>query len=503
MAGEGSEGGVGSKSEGRALFRTGTFGTEGYWSEAVGLGDGLSASGFTIFDALGLGMQIDGSAIGGLGVRIADELTTDLSPGNAPTLREPERFIDALQRGAIVGLTVVDTNGDEALDIASGDRVGVTCALCHSIVDGADYAGDLAMLPGSVGARVDGPAPDQLSVAGLFAEASNSRALLPYLPLSHGTIGGEPISRTGSFASRASSEAEIDALLRDESAFPRGQWDMMPDGIGAPVIMPALYDIRRSAPYGVAGEFAEPTDAVNAHLTLGLDPTTLLTIPGTIFMDGLAPGIGEEVRTAFDGVIMDTGVLAPAGGFPYVNAPQSGTPGLPATPVGLRAEFRPLSLVSAYLSGLVPMAPEAGDPAAVVRGESIYLANCASCHGVDLGAGVLPSVPLASLLGNYTPTTLLARGFPYTDVLDDRLTTFDDRLVLFDHVFTQNPIPAAGRTIPTPHLMGLHLRTRLLHDGSAASLDDLLDSVRGAGAPHAFYVDGQSRTDLVEFLTRD
>lgn len=499
-----SEGGsAGSKAEGRALFRTGTFGTEGYWGEAVGLGNGLVASQFTILDALGLGMQIDGNAIAGLGARIAFELTTDLTPANAPTLREPDQFVDALQQGAIVGLTVVDTNGDQQPNIAWGDQVGITCALCHSVVDGADYAGEMATLPGAVGNRADGQAPNHLSVAGLFAEASNSRALLPFLPLSHGSIGGEPIGRTGAFASRFSTEAAVDALLRDEAVFPRGQWDMIPDGNGAPVVMPALYDIRRAAPYGAAGEFVEPTDAINAHLTYGLDPTTLLTTAGTVFMDGLAPGIGVEIRTAFGGVIMDTGVAAPIGGFPYVNAPNVGPPGMAATPVGLRVEFQPLSLVSAYLSDLSPMAREAGDPASILRGEAIYQSACASCHGTEPASGGQPAVPLTALLGNYLPTTLLARSFPYADVLDDVLTNYDDRLVLFDQVFIENQIPAAARTIPTPNLIGLHLRARLLHDGSAASLDDLLDPTRGPSAPHAYYVIGQARTDIIEFLTRD
>lgn len=497
------EGNEGSTQEGRELFRTGTFGTEGYWEDAVGLGDGLVGSGFTLLDALSLGMQIDGNAIGGLGARIASELTTDLTVGNAPTLREPGRFVDALQRGAVVGLTVVDANGDQQLNIAAGDRVGITCALCHSVVNGADYAGGLAALPGAVGTRVDGPAPARLSVAGLFAEASNSRALLPFLPLSHGSIGGEPIGRTGAFASRSSTEVEVDALLRDEAVFPRGQWDMIPDGNGAPVVLPALYEIRRAGPYGAAGEFAEPTDAVNAHLTYGLDPTTLLTTPGTVFMDGLAPGIGEEIRTAFGGVLMDTNVPAPISGFPYVNAPVLGTPGTAAAPFGLRAEFRPLALVSAYLSDLTPMAREAGDPGAIARGGVIYQGECAPCHGSDPATGDLASVPLTALLGNYLPTTLIARSFPYADVLDDVLTNYDDRLVLFDHVFIENQVPAAGRTIPTPNLIGLHLRSRLLHDGSAASLDDLLDPSRGPGAPHSFYLEPQARMDLIEFLTKD
>jgi cytochrome c2 len=37
----------------------------------------------------------------------------------------------------VIGVVVKDTNGDGKLDVMSGDKVGVSCAICHAITDGS------------------------------------------------------------------------------------------------------------------------------------------------------------------------------------------------------------------------------------------------------------------------------------------------------------------------------------------------------------------------------
>lgn len=489
--------------EGRTAFRTGTFGTEAFWTDAVRLGEGLAAEDVTLLDALRLGLQLDADELGLLAGTLAAELETDLSPAAAPTLNDPLAFESALAVDAVIGLVARDRDGDGLLSLGDGDTLGVSCALCHGISDGSSFDGTLATsaVPGSIGRRMDGPSPLRLDVAGLFALAANSRALYPYMPQSHAALGGFPISRSGEFVTQDATEAEVDALLRDKSSFPIGTWDTVPDGIGAPVVLPPIYDIRRAAPYGVAGAYDSPVNFVNAHITLGLDPTTLLTVPGSVFLGRVAPGLSNELDDEYRAVLVATNVPAPAGGFPYADAVPTGETGTEFSPIGFRVERLPLSYVSGYLTALFPLPPAASDPAAIARGRASYDVACAVCHGAFRGLGVLPMIPLSELKLDYDPTTLLVRGFPFTDVRDDTGTIYDDRVVLFDNLYREAPVPAVVRDIPAPRLIGLHLRGPMLHNGSVPSLDALLDPGRGPAAPHAYYVPIRTeRDDLVEFL---
>lgn len=484
---------------GQQAFRDATFGTEAFWTEAVGLGAGMSGENFTVRRALELGMQIDVAKLPGTSGS-AGFLGEDR--GDTTTLDSPEYFERALARSAIIGLVGNDANGNGRIDHAAGETVGISCALCHSVTDGSSYDGGDDGLPGTIGVPIDGPAPRSLDLGALFASASRSRALYPFLPLSLAGLGGEPIARTDAVLREDATEAEVDAVLLDPLAFPIGQWDLTPDGIGAPVCLPPVFDIRPAGQYGAAGEFNSLLDAINFHATVGLDPTTLLAVDGAVFLNGVAPGAGSELTNEYEDVLANAGVLTPAGGFPYVDAEAPGASGASSSPAGLRLNETTLRNISIFLGTLrAPLAPE-GDAAAIARGETTYLANCASCHGAVRGASALDPTPITALYQNYAPTTLFARGFPYTDMLDDRLTTYDDRFVVFDRLFEGAQIPAAPRSIATPQVTGLHLLGRLLHDGSVASVESLLDSARGPAAPHAVYVADDETGDLIEFLTR-
>lgn len=492
---EGTDGGQGpgavnALAQGRALFRDATFGTEGYWTDAVGLGRGIATAGVTLADALDLGLQIDGA-----------RLTTILA-GEDPLAAQddPAFFQELLAGGAVLGLVAADRNGDGVVDLDGADTLGVSCALCHAVVDGAEFLDPVT--GGAIGAPLDGPAPVKLDLGSLLALATNSRALYPYLPQSHQTVGGFPISRDGGFVEATSTEAEVDALLRDRGSFPRGTWDTIPDGLGAPVALPALYDIRRATPLGVAAEFTLPANFINAHVTYGLDPTTLLTPDGAFFLDRVGLGIGTEIRGEFEDVLTAVGATPPFGGYPYVDAATEGVPGSAGAPVGLRLAEDDLDLLSGYLSLLRAPAPEPGNFARRQRGETLYGESCASCHGDPAGTDLLPPRLLTELLVPYFPTRLLDRGFPYSDVLNDALVSYDDRFVLFDRLHELSQVPEATRLVATPQLTGLHLRDALLHDASIATLDELLDPARGAGAPHPVYIQNVAdRAALVEYLT--
>ena len=87
-------------------------------------------------------------------------------------------------------------------------------------------------------------------------------------------------------------------------------------------------------------------------------------------------------------------------------------------------------------------------------------------------------------------------------MLNDLLSTYDDRFVLFDQIYVGAQVPSSPRKIAVPELAGVFLRSPLLHDGSVPDLEALLDAARGPAAPHAFYVPETEGQDLIEFLTR-
>jgi mono/diheme cytochrome c family protein len=505
LLGGGGSGGASDVETGRGFFRDATFGNDGFWTQAAQLPQGLAEGGFTTRDALGAGLQVDELALDPAETAdLVAELSTDLAPANAPLLNDPLFFQELLTRNAFLGLIADDADGDGFLDGDGGDTLGFSCALCHSVADGAvfDGPGSGGSLSGSIGAPVDGPGNLDLDYGLLLSAARNSRAAYPQLPLTLAAIGGTPIARTGVAVPFAATEAEVDQVLLDLDAFPIGQVDLLPDGIGAPVMIPSVYQVRPTAPYGVAGEFDQLVDAINFNALVCLDPSVVLDAAGAEFLEALAPGIGTQISNETASIYAETGVVPPPGGFPYVDAPLGPEIGSAAYPFGRRLEEDTLQAMALYMQQLRAPAPPAGDPEAIERGEVVYGAECAGCHGTPAEPRPLDRVPLDVLQVNSAPSNLLVRGFPYSNMLNDLLSTYDDRVVLFDQIYVGAQVPSSPRKIAVPELAGVFLRSPLLHDGSVPDLEALLDAARGPAAPHAFYVPETEGQDLIEFLTR-
>ena len=78
---------------------------------------------------------------------------------------DPNVTLSLIEQQAVIGVVVFDPNGNMktpgnsgTLNIAGGDKVGLTCALCHAITDNAVLAPNVALKThGSVGHEVDGP----------------------------------------------------------------------------------------------------------------------------------------------------------------------------------------------------------------------------------------------------------------------------------------------------------------------------------------------------------
>jgi cytochrome c2 len=478
----------GDAAAGRAVFRFETFGNEGFWTDAARLPQGMLAAKLTPRQALESGLQLDVEAMAPeLRKLLEAEAKTDGSAQLAPTLNDPATMVGLVNANAVVGIVAKDSNGDGRIDILNGDKVGVACTICHTITDKSvfDLKGG-----GSIGRRVDGPAALTLNVGRLLALAANSRAFYPNLQQS---FLGVSIGRAPSGLGPNSTEAEVDAYLSNPAYYPLGTFDETQDGNGNPVKNTPLFRQDLAAPYGTAGEFRLLDDISNASYTTNLDPTTLLTPEGRRFLEMKAGPAGRQLADEYAKILLDTGVT----GFPFVQATLTGKVGDPASPVGRRVDQKKLLDMNAYLDSLPAPAPPQVDPAMAARGREVFRTNCTQCHNVDQGRFVPPQlVPLKSLMPGYFPLVAGKRGDSKLSYIVNARGTFDDKMIVVDASDRGEP---RGNALPL--LLDLARTTIFLHDGSVASLDDLLDPKRGSRSPHPFYLaDAAQRADVVTFL---
>ena len=479
---------TGSAAAGRDVFRFETFGNEGFWTDAARLPKGMLDAKFTPKQALEAGLQVDIEAVNPAMRKIMEaELKTDLSPQNAPALNDPKNTVALINANAVVGVVPKDTNGDGKLDIMSGDKVGISCTICHTITDKSVFD-----LPGggSIGRRVDGPAALTLNVGKLLATAANSRAFYPNLQQ---TFVGVSIGRAPSGLGPDSTEAEVDAYLSNPAYYPVGTFDETQDGNGNPVKNTPLFRQDLAAPYGTAGEFSKLDDISNGSYTTNLDPTTLLTPEGRQFLEMKAGPAGKQMAGEYEKILRDTGVT----GYPFVKAELTGKVGDPATIVGRRVDNQKLLDMSAYLDEL-PAPPGAKVNAEMAaRGREAFRTNCTQCHNVDQGKFVPPTlVEMKTIWPGYLPIPVGKRGDSNLSTILNSPGIFDDKMIVVD---ASDRGERRGNALPL--LLDLARTNLFLHDGSVSSLENLLDPARGENAPHPFYfADAKQRTDMVEFL---
>ncbi|HXH01389.1 MAG TPA: hypothetical protein VNI56_04285 [Xanthomonadaceae bacterium] len=183
----------GNATAGREVFRFETFGNEGFWTDAVRLLAGMMAAKVTPLKALELGVQIDMEALYAATMRtLMEQLRADPSGRSSALLNDPATLAALINANAVIGMPVKDSNRDGRMDVASGDKVGASCALCHTVTDQA-----VLSLPngGSIGRRRDGLANHNLDMGAIFASAANSRALYPVLQLSLTANKGKTLGR--------------------------------------------------------------------------------------------------------------------------------------------------------------------------------------------------------------------------------------------------------------------------------------------------------------------
>ena len=465
---------------GKQVFRFETFGNEGFWTDAVRLPAGIAAAKVTPMQALQLGLQIDMDAIDpATQARLAEDLRRDPSGRTSVLLNDPAVTLALIKANAVIGMA------------AKGDKVGTSCALCHTMTDAAVFKSSKG---GSIGHRLDGLANHDLNLGAIFAAAANTRALYTIaqtqLAANHGkTLGRAPRGLTGN-----STEAEFDAYFSNPKYYPVGMFDDTFDGNGDPMHNTPMFRQDLAAPYGSEGTIARLDNFSNLVYTTLFDQTMLTTPGGRAFAHKLAGPAGDELIDTYVKILRDTHVT----GYPYVTARAHPRPGSEDAPIGVRVDQAKLLALNAYFVAL--QAPRGADidEATFARGRAVFsAAGCASCHNADQGRAVPTTVhPMARIFPGDRPVTLAMRTPPLNPVLNTPGSVFDDKMAVFNA-----SIRGEKRGLAMPLLLDLARKPVFLHDNSVPSLNALFDPTRGKMAPHPFYLtDRKQRAYLVAYL---
>lgn len=477
----------GNPQAGRDVFRFETFGNEGFWTDAMRLPQGMMQEKVTLLQLLETGFHIDADVLDdSLRQTLAAEFKTDLSAARAPHLHDPAVALKVIEINGLIGVVPKDSNRDGAIGVRRGDKIGIACAICHTITDGSvtEMAGR-----GSIGRRLDGRGTFSLDMGKALAMAANSRAYYPNLQLE---LAGKTIGPAPQGIRKDSTEAEVDAYLKNSQFYPRGTFDETQDGIGNPVQNTPLFRQDLAGPYGSNGLHEKLEGISNASYTTNLDPTTLATPEGRELLVTLAGESGAELHANYEQILRETGVK----GYPFVRATTGHKAGHRDTPTGRQVDMQKLLDMKAYLHGLPAPEGVTVNVAAAGRGSELFQVNCVQCHNVDQSKPVMTKlVALSQVWPAYDPATLAQRKPPLSPI-ENSPGGFDDKMVIIDASER-----GESRGVALPLLLDLARKPAVLHDNSVASLDGLLNPNRGATAPHPFFVtDPNQRADLVAFL---
>jgi mono/diheme cytochrome c family protein len=128
-----AEHGQGARAEGKSIFRFDTFGDETFWTDTLRMHEVIRSS-VDPTTALSVGLKVDADAL-------PEAVKSAIAHGQVD-LKAPATTVTLLKLGAVVGVSgQVDEHG-------TLQRVGITCAFCHSTVDNS-------FAPG-IGHRLDG-----------------------------------------------------------------------------------------------------------------------------------------------------------------------------------------------------------------------------------------------------------------------------------------------------------------------------------------------------------
>lgn len=110
--------------DGQQVFRYWTFGDESFWTDVLQMNKVIETA-VDPTTALSVGLKVDASAI-------PASVVAGIKDGSV-SLKDPQTTLALISLNAVVGIQgTVSKDADDKLHL---DRVGITCALCHSTVD--------------------------------------------------------------------------------------------------------------------------------------------------------------------------------------------------------------------------------------------------------------------------------------------------------------------------------------------------------------------------------
>jgi cytochrome c2 len=465
---------------GREVFRFETFGNEGFWTDAARLPAGIAAAMVSPLHALQLGLQIDVDAIDRqTREALAVQLRADPTGKTSSILNDPAVTPVLVKANAIVGMS------------AKGEKVGTSCALCHTMTDASTFR-----VPegGSIGHRVDGLANHSLNLGAILATANNSRAFYPLLQLSLRANKGKSLGRAPAGLTETSTEAEVDAYLGNPAYYPIGMFDDTFDGNGDPMHNSPLFRQDLAAPYGSEGTIARLDNFSNLVYTSLFDLTMLTTPGGRAFLHTLGGAAGDEIADNYVKVLAATGVR----GYPYVHTSPHPKPGSEDAPIGVRVDNTRLLALNAYLATLpAPAGARVARDVAARGRQTFRVAGCTGCHNVDQGKPVPTTMhAMKEIFPGDAPVVLAQREPPLNPVMNTEASIFDDKMAVVNA-----SLRGEKRGLAMPLLLDLARKPVFLHDNSVPTLSALLDPSRGPMAPHPFYLaDPKQREEMVQYL---
>jgi hypothetical protein len=306
--------------EGRRIFRFDTFGSEGFWGDALKLHQAIAGAklggvgpGVSPKTALAVGLKVDANAL-------PPDLVKQIKAGKVD-LDDPATTLALLKLNAVVGVTgFFDAKGNLR-------SMGIQCAFCHSTVNDS-------FAPG-IGQRLDGWANRDLNVGVIVSLAPSLKPFTDLLGADEATVKKVLNSwGPGRF------DAELD---KDGKAF-------RPDGKQAGTLIPPAF--------GLAG--------VNLHTWTGFGSVTYWNAyVAATEMHGSGTFFDERFNNKDQ----------------YPVAAKSGSGNTRGTPDLVTAKLAALHFYQLAIPA--PKPPESSfDKAAAARGKAIFgaKAKCATCH---------------------------------------------------------------------------------------------------------------------------
>lgn len=142
---------------GQNVFRYWTFGNEQQWTDRLEMNTVIESA-VDPATALSVGLKVDIDAL-------PPAVVDGVLDGSIP-LNDPQTTLALIQLNAVIGIKgSVSEGSDDRLHL---DRVGITCALCHSTVDNAGHAAN-PNIPQGIGHRLDGWANRDLNPGAIIA----------------------------------------------------------------------------------------------------------------------------------------------------------------------------------------------------------------------------------------------------------------------------------------------------------------------------------------------